>query len=84
MACMFYLPHTSSGTVYDRNFEHVCKHLQDQDHSQCMVKEIMQNTDSISLHPQVLLGASREKVFPNALRQHSYIVKILIMLTDLP
>jgi len=49
-----------------------------------MVKEITQNTDSISLHSHVLFGDSREKVFPNALRQRSYIVKILIMLTDFP
>lgn len=65
-------------------FEHVCKHLQNWGHSQRMAKEMVQNTDSISLRSQVLLGASREKVFPNALRQRSDIVKILITLTDLP
>lgn len=45
----------------------------------------MHNAASIPLHSQVLLGAaSREKVFPNALRQRTYVVKILITLTDLP
>lgn len=82
---MFSLPLTSSGTVYGRNFECVCEDLQDGGHSQCMVKEVVHNAAAISLHSQVLLGAaSREKVFPNALRQRAYVVKILIMLTDLP
>lgn len=55
-----------------------------QGHRQCMVGEIVQNTASISLHSSALLGISTEKVFPNALRQHSDAVKILIMVRDLP
>lgn len=42
--CVLYLPHMSSGAVYDRNFECEWLHVQDQGHSQRGVKQMVQNT----------------------------------------
>lgn len=76
------MPRASSGGLFliETSSERVRKRVQ----GQGMVKEVAQNADAVSLRSQVPLGAGREKVFPNASRQHSDVVKILVMLTGLP
>lgn len=48
---VLYLPHMSSGAVYERNFECEWQRVQDQGHSQCGVKQVVQNTGLVSFHP---------------------------------
>lgn len=49
-----YLPHMSSGAVYDRNCECEWQRVQDWGHSQRGVKQMVQNTGLVSFHSQVL------------------------------
>ncbi|CAN8209560.1 unnamed protein product [Coccothraustes coccothraustes] len=51
---VLYSPRMSSGAVYGRNFDCEWQHVQDQGHSQCGVKQMVQSTGLVSFHSQVL------------------------------
>lgn len=51
---VLYLLHMSSRAVYDRNFDCKWQRVQDGSHSQCGVKQMVQNIGLVSFHSQVL------------------------------